>query len=201
MRRLLAAALVVGAALAPPVAAQEVAEPRSGTKFPAKVDGLSLLGVGLRTRTFLKVQVYAIGLYVADSALSGPLAAHKGQIGSTALYQQLVQGDFPKQVTLKFLRDLDAEQIQEAMREALRGADKAKVDAFVGYFPAIKIGQECVLRWAPGGTLETVMAGAPKPPIADKAFAAAVFAIWLGEKPIQEDVKKALVSRAAELIR
>jgi hypothetical protein len=200
MRRRLAVALVLGA-LAPPLAAQEVAEPRSGTKFPVKVDGLSLLGVGVRTRTFLKVQVYAIGLYVADSALSGPLAAHQGQIGSPAFYQQLVQGDFPKQVTLKFLRDLDAEQIQEAMREALRGADRAKVDTFVSYFPAIKTGQECVLRGAPGGTLETLMAGAPKPPIADKAFAAAVFAIWLGEKPIQEDVKKALVSRAAELIR
>jgi predicted DNA-binding transcriptional regulator AlpA len=201
MRSVVAGALLLSAALAAPLPAQEVAEPRSGTNFPVKVDGMSLLGAGLRTRTFLKVQVYAIGLYVADSALSGPLAAYKGQIGSPAFYRELVQGDFPKQVTLKFLRDLDAEQIQEAMREALRGADKAKVDAFVSYFPAIKSGQECVIRWAPGGTLETVMAGAAKPPIADKAFAAAVFAIWLGEKPIQEDIKKALVSRAGELIK
>ncbi len=75
------------------------------------------------------------------------------------------------------------------------------MDTFVGYFPAIASGQECVLRWTPGGTLETVMAGTPKPPIADKAFASAVFAIWLGEKPIQEDLKKAVVSRAGELIR
>ncbi len=37
--------------------------------------------------------------------------------------------------------------------------------------------------------------------IADKAFASAVFAIWLGEKPIQEDLKKAIVFRAGELLR
>jgi hypothetical protein len=199
MRR--AALAVVVGALASPLPGQEIVEPRSGTKFPARIEDKALLGAGLRTRSFLKVQVYALGLYVADAALSGPLAAYKGQLGSPAFYKELVQGDFPRQVTMKFLRDLDARQIQEAMREALAGADKARVDTFVSYFPAITSGRECVLRWAPGGTLETVMAGTPKPPIADKGFASAVLAIWLGDKPIQEDLKKALVSRAGELIR
>ena len=201
MRNVAAVALLVGAAAATRVPAQEVTEPRSGAKFAAKVDDKSLLGAGLRTKTFLKVQVYALGLHVADSAISGPLAAFKGKTDSPAFYRELVQGDFPKQVTMKFLRDLSASQIQEAMREALAGADKARVDAFVGYVPAITSGQECVLKWAPGGTLETVVAGQAKPPIADKAFTTAVFAIWLGEKPIQEDLKKAIVSRAGELIR
>jgi hypothetical protein len=193
--------LAVGV-LASPLLCQEIVEPKSGAKFPAKVEDKSLLGAGLRTKTFLKVQVYALGLYVADAALAGPLAAYKGQpLGSPAFYKELVQGDFPKQVTMKFLRNLDAGQIQEAMRDALAGADKARVDTFVSYFPAITSGQECVLRWGPGGTLETVMAGAPKPPIPDKGFASAVFAIWLGDEPIQEDLKKAIVSRAGELIR
>lgn len=187
--------------LAGRLSAQDVTEPRSGTKFPAKVEDKSLLGAGLRTKTFLKVQVYALGLYVADSALSGALGAHKGKTDTPAFYHDLVAGDFPKQVTLKFLRDLSASQIQEAMREALAGADKARVDAFVSYFPAIQSGQECQLKWAPGGTLETVMAGQARPAIADKAFATAVFGIWLGDKPIQDDLKKAAVSRAAELLR
>lgn len=201
MTKAAAVALLAGAALAPSLPAQDVAEPKSGARFPARVEDKSLLGVGLRTRTFLKVQVYALGLYVADSALSGPLAAYKGRTGSPGFYKELVQADFPKRVTMRFLRDLGAGQIQEAMRDALRGADKAKVDAFVGYFPAIRSGEECVLEWGPGGVLETVMAGAAKPPIADRAFASAVFAIWLGEKPVQEDLKRAIVSRAGELIR
>lgn len=201
MKNVAAVALFVGTAVATPLPAQEVTEPRSGAKFAAKADDKSLLGAGLRTKTFLKVHVYALGLYVADSAISGPLAAYKGKTDSPAFYREVAQGDFPKQVTMKFLRDLSASQIQEAMREALAGADKARVEAFVGYFPAITSGQECVLKWSPGGTLESIMAGQAKPPIADKAFAAAVFGIWLGEKPIQDDLKKAIVSRAGELIR
>jgi len=197
----IAGALVALSLGALPAAAQEVTEPASGVRFAAKKGDLSLLGVGLRTRTVFRVKVYAIGLYVADSALSGPLAAHKGALGSPAFYRDLVGGDFAKEVQLKFTRDVDQATIQEAMRDALAGANRARVDAFVGYFPEIKTGQECLIRWAPGGTLETVMAGAAKPPIADRGFAAAVFAVWLGETPIQEDIKKGLVSRAALLIK
>jgi chalcone isomerase-like protein len=201
MKSVAAVALLLATALATPLVAQEVTEPRSGAKFPTRIEDKALLGAGLRTKTFLKVHVYALGFYVADSAISGPLAAHKGKTDSPAFYRDLVQGDFPKQVTMKFLRDLSASQIQEAMREALSGADKARVDAFVAYFPALTSGQECVLKWASGGALEAVVAGQAKPTIADKAFATAVFGIWLGEKPIQEDLKKAIVSRAGELIR
>jgi hypothetical protein len=195
---LLAAVL---AAAAPPARSQDVTEAGSGVKFAVRESEKSLLGLGLRTRTFLKVKVYAIGFYVADTALSGPLAAFKGQTTSPAFYRALIETDFPKEVRLRFVRDLAADQIQGAMREALAKADKARVDQFVAYFPAIKVGDDCVLRWAPGGTLETIMAGVPKPPIADKAFASALFGVWLGDKPIQDDIKKGLVSRAGELIK
>jgi hypothetical protein len=200
----LAAVALVALALAlagEPAAAQEVTEPGSGVKFAAKKGDLALLGVGLRTRTIFQVKVYAIGLYVADAALAGPLAAHKAAPAGPALYRDLVRGDFPKELHLKFVRDVGQSTIQEAMRESLGGADKGRLDGFVAYFPEIKAGQECVLRWAPGGTLETLMAGQPKPPIADREFAAAVFGVWLGEKPVQEEIKKGLVSRAPALIR
>jgi hypothetical protein len=189
-------------ALAPPAPgrAQEVTEPGSGVRFPAREGDKALLGVGLRTRTFLKVKVYAIGLYVADSALAGPLSAFKGQTSSAAFAKALVEGDFPKEVRLRFVRDLGADQIQSAMREALTRADKARVDQFVAYFPALKSGDEVVLRWS-AGALETTMAGAVKPPIADPAFASALFAVWLGDKPIQADIKKGLVARAGDLLK
>ena len=58
-----------------------------------------------------------------------------------------------------------------------------------------------MLTWKPGGVLATKVAGVDKPEIADKNFAAAVFGIWLGEKPIQGDIKKGLASRAGELIK
>jgi hypothetical protein len=196
MKKLLAASLlalfVSGLALG-----QDVVEPKSGVKFAAKDGDTSLLGVGLRTKTMLKVKVYAIGLYVGDAAIAGPL---KGKAGTTELYSDLVNGDFPKKVVMKFVRDVSTEQIRDAFRESLKGAG-GKTEEWIGYFEGIKSGQECVIAWVPGTGLETKVAGADKPVINDKALAAAVFGIWLGEKPVQEDVKKDLVARAGSLLK
>jgi hypothetical protein len=194
---LLAAVTVLGAALCTPVRAEDVAEPRTGVQFPAKIGDTTLLGVGLRTKTFLKVKVYAIGLYVADSALAGALKDKTGP----ALYRELVWGDFPKEVHLRLVRDVSASQMQEAIRDALEKADKARTDQFVSYFTDIKTGEEYVLRWATGGTLETIAKGTPKPTIADKNFAAAVFGIWLGDEPIQDDIKRDLVARVPPMAK
>lgn len=184
--------------LALPASAEDVVEPRSGVSFPSTRDDMDLIGAGLRVKSiaFVKVKVYAIALYVSPSARDGVLAQHRGKNRPAALYQDLVWGDFSKEIVLKFTRGLGQGRIQEAMREALEGADKARTDTFIGYFPEVKEGQECVLRWvSPGGGLDVTMAGEKKPRIEDKAFAAAVFGIWLRETPIQDDIKVDLVSR------
>ena len=163
----LAAASLLGATLSAPARAEDVAEPRTGVRFPGKIGETTLLGVGLRTKSVLKVKVYAIGLYAADSALAGSLKDKTGP----ALYRELVWGDFPKEIHLRLVRDVSASQMQEAIRDALEKADKARTDQFVAYFGDIKTGEEYVLRWAAGGTLETLAKGTPKPQIADKNFA------------------------------
>jgi chalcone isomerase-like protein len=203
VRQAIAAGLVLALSATGAVQAQEVKEPKTGVAFAERVGPLVLLGVGLRVRSvaMIKVKVYALGLYVTDAAISGPLAAYKGKTSSPEFYRTVVNGEFDKVVTMKFVRDVDQSSIQSAMREALVGADKARVETFVAYFPAVKEGQDCTLRVDPAGVLHTTMAGASKPPIDDKAFSAAVLSIWLGEKPIQDDIKKDLVSRAPALIR
>ena len=108
-------------------------------------------------------------------------------------------GDFGKQIVMKFTRDVSTDQIQGAFRETLQGT--TKLNQFLAYFGDTKEGQEYVITWKPGGILATKVIGVDKPEIADKNFAAAVFGIWLGEKPIQNDVKKGLASRAGELIK
>ena len=193
----LAAASLLGATLSAPARAEDVTEPRTGVRFPGKIGETTLLGVGLRTKSVLKVKVYAVGLYVADSALAGPLKDKTGP----ALYRELVWGDFPKEIHLRLVRDVSASQMQEAIRDALEKADKARTDQFVSYFTDIKTGEEYVLRWAAGGTLETIAKGTPKPPIADKNFAAAVFGIWLGDEPIQDDIKRDLIARVPPAVK
>jgi Chalcone isomerase-like len=193
------AAAFAGAA---PSWGEDFTEPKSEVAFPVKRDEATLLGAGLRVKkiAFVKVKVYAAALYVGDGALVGPLAAHRGKTGTAAFYKDLVWGDFPKEIVLRFVRDLGQERIQEAMREALSTAEKAPLDTFISYFPEVHTGEECVLRWGAGGALEATMAGKPKPPIANKAFAAAVFALYLGETPLQDDLKVDLVSRAAQVL-
>jgi len=194
------ASIVLTTFLAASVGAQEVKEPRTGVSFPVHRDGMTLLGVGLRTRTFLKVKVYAAAFYVADSALAGPLAAHRGHTTTPALYRDVVWGDFPKAIVMTFVRDTTASQIRDAFYEALPTIDHARLDLFSSHFGTPGKGQTVVVRWGPGGVIETTSAGVVKPPIADKAFAGAVFGIWLGEKPIQEDLKRDLVSRAPQIL-
>jgi hypothetical protein len=199
--RLTAGGLAVILALQPPAIDQEIVEPRTGVRFTTRQADLSLLGVGVRAKSIFRVKVYAIGLYVADAALAGPLAAHKGKLDTPEFYRDLVWGDFEKQIVMKFVRDVTREQVQEAFRESLPQVNPARLDTFASHLVDTKQGQEYVLRWTPGGVLETSFRGQPNTPITDKEFAAAVFGIWLGEHPIQADVKRDLVSRAPELIR
>ena len=137
--------------------------------------------------------------YSAKQALSAA-GSLKGKSGPE-LYHEIVWGDFAKEVHLRLVRDVSASQMQESIREALEHAEKGRVDAFVANFGDIKTGEEYVLRWVPGGTLETVANGVSKVAIADMTFAAAVFGIWLGDEPIQDDIKRDLVSRVPALAR
>ena len=86
-------------ALATPLAA-DVYEPKTGVPFPERLEGTDqvLLGVGLRVKkiTFIKVKVYAVGLYVSEAALKGPLAEYRDKQASPELFKLLLWGDFGK---------------------------------------------------------------------------------------------------------
>jgi hypothetical protein len=196
MKQSIAVATLVAMAFAGAASAQTWTEPKSGVAFPVTKDEMTLLGGGLRVRKMLfTFKAYAVGLYVSDAAIAGPLAAYKGKTSSPEFYESIQKGDFKKEVVLRFLRNLSQSRIQDAMRESLAGADPKPLDQFISYFPEVKEGQECVLRVVPGGTLEVVMAGQARPPIADKAFAERVMGLYVGPTPIQEDIKAGVVAR------
>jgi hypothetical protein len=194
------AAVVVAGALTIPPPPGFVREPITGVTFAANVGSMSLLGVAAQRKTFLRLKVYAIGFYVADSALSGPLTVHRGRADTSAFYSDLVTGDFEKEVVLNLVRELSAKQIQDSFRDAMLSVDGRLLDQFVSYFAIGNAGQQCVLHWSPGGTLETTVAGVVKPAIRDRAFSQAVLAIWLGDRPQDDRMKKRLVSRTGQLI-
>ncbi len=202
MRRSIAVAALVAMGIAGAAEAQTWTVPMTGLAFPVKKDDMTLLGGGLRVKKMVfTFKAYAVALYVSDAAIAGPLATYKGQTTSPAFYKMLQTGDFKKEVVLKFMRNLSQSRIQEAMRESLAGAEPKVLDQFISYFPEVKQGEECVLRWLPGGTVEAVMAGQAKPPIVNPAFAEQLMGLYVGPTPIQADIKAGVVARAGEVIK
>jgi hypothetical protein len=172
-------------ALALPAAAAEVA----GVKFEdrARVAGSELLlsGAGLRKR--LVFRVYAIGLYVTDRK-ADPIA----QGGS-------------KRVAIHMLRDVDADDFAKALVDGMRPNHDAatmkalepriaQLNAIMAVIKEAKKGMAIDLDWQPGsGTQVTIDGKAAGQPIEGEDFYRALLRIWLGEKPVQDDLKKALL--------
>jgi hypothetical protein len=159
----------------------------AGVKMPdtATVEGktLKLNGIGLRKKVVFKV--YVAGLYLENPS-KDPAA--------------VISSDQVKSVRLSILRSLKGSQITEAIVEgfeknskAQMGALKARLERFNAMFPDVKEGDELDMTYVPGkGTVVTAK-GAEKGVIEGKDFADALFSVWLGANPVQEDLKKALL--------
>ena len=172
-------------ALALPVSAAEVA----GVKIEdqARVAGaaLALKGAGLRKRLFF--DVYAMGLYVADRK-ADPIA----------------QGG-AKRVAIHMLRDVDADTFAKALVDGMRpNHDEAtmkalapriaQLNAIMAAMKEAKKGMAIALDWDPAAGTRVVIDGKPAGmPIEGEDFYRALLRIWLGEKPVQDDLKKALL--------
>ena len=149
---------------------------------------LTLNGAGLRKRAFF--QVYAIGLYLPEKKI-----AAADVIG--------VSG--PKRIAIHMLRNVDAQSFTDALADGIR-ANHGEAEA-KGFEPRIKQlgeimaelkeakeGMRITLDWAPAaGTVLTVNGKPGGSAIAGEDFYRALLRIWLGDNPVQGDLKKALL--------
>jgi hypothetical protein len=159
----------------------------AGVKMPdsVTVEGktLKLNGMGLRKKVVFKV--YVTGLYL-ESPSKDPAA--------------VLSSDQIKSMRLWILRSLKGSQITEAIVEgfeknskAQMGALKARLEKFNAMFPDVQEGDQIEMTYVPGkGTVVTAK-GTEKGVIEGKDFADALFSVWLGPNPVQEDLKKALL--------
>lgn len=144
---------------------------------------LKLNGMGLRTKVVFKV--YVAGLYL-ETPSKDPAA--------------IISTDQVKSIRLSIMRSLKGSQVSEAIEEgfeknskAQMPALKARLDKLASMLPNVEKGDDILLTYAPGkGTVVTVK-GAEKGVIEGKDFADALFSVWLGAHPVQEDLKKALL--------
>jgi hypothetical protein len=170
-----------------PVQALDLAGAHFDDKANVAGSELMLNGAGIRTKLFFKV--YAIGLYLpqkmegADAVLSS-----KG----------------PRRIQIVTLRDLTAEQLADAFVEALAANQSeqemsrlaARVERFRATMLSIgKAAEKTIIRlgYLPTtGTHLTVGNEQKGSDIAGEDFYQALLRIWLGNAPVQADLKEKL---------
>lgn len=195
--------VILAAFLAVPLLAQEkVKEPSTEIEFPSVVkftsEGkeyqASLTGVAVRKKVIFKV--YGMAHYMQDA----------GKMGEDAAYAAVLTDGKAKQISLQFVRDVDAASIQGAYRDGFANSTPAadlpkiqgSIDKLLGYFNTpVKVGDTFTYRWLPGGTIAAIVQGQEKPAITDPAFAKSLWGIWFGEDSIvdREDLVARMLAR------
>jgi hypothetical protein len=146
---------------------------------------LVLNGAGVRTRAIFKV--YVGSLYVPAKA--GTLSA--------------VVAKGPRRVQLNLLRQLSADQLVDALLDGLKentseqelATVKPQTEQLVMIMKSlgeVREGSVVALDFVDGET-RILQNGQPKGAIAGESFNQALMRIWLGDRPVQGDLKKAML--------
>jgi len=174
------AALFAAAALAAEVGGVKLAD-------KASVGGQELVlnGAGIRTKAIFKVYVGSLYLPAKASDLAGVLA--KG----------------PRRIQMNLLRDLTADQLVDSLNDGLKDnnteaelaavkAQQTQLTSIMKAFGEAKEGNVVTMDFVDDATV-VGLNGASKGTIPGAAFNRALTRIWLGDKPIQADLKKAML--------
>lgn len=173
---------------APALAAMDVAGVKMEDTAQIAGQSATLNGAGLRTRVVIKV--YAMGLYLAKRETSADAA---------------IAGAGAKRVRIVMLRDLSAEDLANALVKGFTanqdGAAMGKLQARLDEFKTMllsmgeaKKGSDFSIDFVPGSGTRLMVGGAQKgKDIAGEDFYAGLLRIWLGAKPVDDDLKAALL--------
>jgi len=160
----------------------------AGVTFPdtLAVGGRTLVlnGLGLRKKAIFKV--YVAGLYLESPSTDAAA---------------ILAADRPKAIRMRFLRDLTSEQIVGAFREGFeanatdRAGQQAAFERMLALVPAVREGETITLTYVPGTGTTLAIDDRERGSSPGKAFADAVFSIWLGPKPPTEELKAGILGR------
>lgn len=180
------AALLAALLAVPTLHAAEVAGIKVDDSLRVGGSELLLNGAGLRSKLFIKVYVGA--LYVGQKSTM-PAA--------------ILDNPQPRRMVMRLLRDVDAETLASAMDEGLKNnhtpaemADmKAQAEALAGIMKSIgkaREGDTIAIDFSADGVAVSLN-GETRGKVAGPGFAKALLKVWLGEKPADASLKKALL--------
>jgi len=182
-RRLLLAWLSMLLAL--PALAAEVGGVKLEDKVSVGGKELVLNGAGVRTKVVFKVYVASLYLPAKTTDLAGVLASN------------------PRRVQLNLLRDLSSDELAGALADGIKetstadqaAAVKAQTDQLLSIMKSVgqaRTGEVVTLDFI-GGETRIAFGGQAKGAIAGEAFNGALMRIWLADKPVQADLRKAML--------
>ena len=172
--------------------ATEVAGVRFEDGLRLGASDLLVNGAGLRKKAFFKV--YAMALYLPAKQPDA---------------EQILAGGGVRRVAITLLRDLSAQQFVEALQEGVANNHSAaemavlseRMKQFSEALLAIgeaKTGSVVFIDWLPEtGTRLTVNGQVRGKVLAGEDFFRSLLRIWLGDRPVQDDLKQALLGRAS----
>lgn len=181
-----AVALAAALLAVPGLHAAEVAGVKIDDQIKVAGTDLVLNGAGLRSKVFIKVYV---GALYAQQKATAPAAF----IDSTA----------PRRMTLRLLRDIDADTLYGALHDGLKGnhseaelaALKPQIDQFAEIMKKggnAKNGDTIAIDFAADG-VAVAFNGEARGKVASAPFAKALMKVWLGDNPVDGSLKKALL--------
>ena len=195
MRRFIALT-ALSAALAMPFVGHAQTTEVAGVKFANTLQvgssKLQLNGAGVRYKVVFKV--YAAALYLTDKATTP---------------EAVLAAPGPRHLQIVMLRDIDANELgrlftkgmeQNAPREEFSKsiAGIMRMSDIFSSRKKLVAGDSFAVEWVPGtGTVITVNGKPEGAPIKEPEFYSALMKIWLGKSPADQQLKDALLGKAA----
>lgn len=169
-----------------PLAAQEVAGVNVEQKMAAS-DGveLQLNGAGVRSKFIFKI--YVAQLYLEQpSTDSQMILTQNGR-------RMMVMHFLYKKVDRQALVDAWNEGFTKNLSSAQHQVLQPQIEQFNGMFETVVADDTIILEYLPTKGTTVTVTQKIKGTIPGKSFGDAVFSIWLGEKPVTEELKKGLL--------
>lgn len=159
----------------------DIVDQATGESFPEQVTfdyngkSYTLDATGVSTRKKLMFKVYSVASYL-----------QAGENGKGNKFEQVMNPDLAKQLTMKWVRDVNAAKVQDGFKSSLvsNQAPKSETDQFISFFSDVSKGDETVLRYIPGGTVEVLINGSSAGTIQNQDFANALWLIWFGNNSV-----------------
>ena len=156
----------------------------------AQVSGKALVLNGAGVRTKMVFKVYVAALYLTQK-----------QTDANAVISETGN----KRVSMHFLRDLSAEKLLHAIEEGFEANNNAAEMTAIGpqfkafkqlmtSAKAVKEGDVIVLDYTSANTIASLN-GTALGTVEGAAFNQALLRVWLGEKPVDEALKKAMLGQ------